>query len=141
MTNIEFINVCEDSYRLFEYCKENGFTDCQDFEEWSEDCNDLAFFEGDPDMIKIDGETGYFCLCGDVCFFYMDAWDDSKVRGILRDFFAAGSMANCGYYSKFIPAVNFPESCQNWETWHSLKNGIAYRGGAGYFYNILPLAA
>ena len=25
--NLEFINVLEDSYPLYEYCKENGFTD------------------------------------------------------------------------------------------------------------------
>lgn len=140
MENLEIINVCEDSYSLWEYCRENELTDLE-YEEWCDNGGDLQFFEGDPDMIKLDGETGYFALCGDKVFFYMDAWDDSRARGILRDFFAGGYVGHYGYYSKFIPAKRFPEACQNWDAWDDMQNAIAYRGGCGYIYNILPLAA
>lgn len=141
MKNLEIINVCEDSYALYEFCLENEYTDLS-YDEWLENGGDLQFFEGDPDMLKLDGEIGYFAKCGDKVFFYLgDVWDDSRARGILRDFFAGGSVHNWGYYSKFIPNKRFPDGCQNWDAWDDMQNAIAYRGGCGYCYNILPLAA
>lgn len=139
MKDLQIINVCDDSFTLYEYCRENGYTDLE-YDEWMDRGGELEFFEGDPDMIKLDGDTGYFALCGDKVFVYFDDFM-GKAAGVLRDFFKGGYMSHCGYYHKFIPAKRFPEGCQTWQAWEQMRNAIAYRGGCGYYYNFLPLAA
>lgn len=47
--------ITEDSSELYEICKDYGWTDCE-----YEDFDVLSFFDGDPDMIHINGQVGYF---------------------------------------------------------------------------------
>lgn len=136
----KFINVAQDSYELYEYMKENGFTD-ETFEEFEEDGGELSFFEGDPDMIKLDGETCYFALCGDIVFYYADHFIADRVQGILRDFFAPGKMVHYGYYRYYAHEKTVKAENCNWDTFDALPNVMAYRGGCGYTYDIIPLAA
>ena len=61
----QFVNVLNDPSILYDYCVKEGYTD-EDYENW----DFLTFFEGDPDLIKVDGDEGYFCECGDIVFYY-----------------------------------------------------------------------
>ena len=133
----QFINVFEDSYELYEYCKEQGYTDC-DYDDWLCD-GPLGFFEGDPDMIKIDGEVGYFCECGDKVFYYFDEWRTNNAEKILRAFFGAyrtGISLGCTSWidGEDPEGVYADSDIQNWDAWDKIENGIAWRGGAGYCY-------
>lgn len=112
----------EDSYELYEICKDNGWTDCE-----YEDFDVLAFFEGDPDMIHINGQVGYFWYhqSTDTIFYYFDEWS-SRVGSILRDF-----------YKKRLHKERW-EFDNAWE-YFDTHNCIAYRGGSGYVYSLFPL--
>lgn len=136
----QIINVYENNYPLYQLCKENGYTDAS-YDEWCEDCCDLSYFEGDPDMLKWNGETIYFGLDGDKVFYYSEAEGDEKkqIEGILRDFFASGEVKWLGYGSKYIHTKKCPENYQHWDAWDRMQAGIAYRGGYGYYYDIIPL--
>lgn len=134
---IEFINVFEDSYPMWEYCKEQGYTDC-DYDDWLCD-GPLGFFEGDPDMIKIDGQVGYFCKCGDKVFYYFDEWRTNNAEKMLRAFFKAYrtgiSLGGVGYAVGDNPeGVKDVEGHYLWDKWEKLETGIAFRGGGGYSY-------
>lgn len=127
-----------DSYRLYELCKENDWTTAEDYDEWLENGGELDFFEGDPDMIKLDGEVGYFSKIGNEIFFYLDDWS-GRAASILRDFFTGCTRKHYGYYTWDQPRRVAPEWCQNLDAWEQMQNGIAYRGGCGYSYDIFPL--
>lgn len=75
--------ITEDSYELYEICKENGWADCE-----YEDFDVLEFFEGDPDMIRVDGQIGYFWYNeeNDTIYYYFDEWGHN-IGSILRDFY------------------------------------------------------
>lgn len=135
---IEYINVLEDSYPMWEYCKEQEWTD-MDYEDWYNGGQDLAFFEGDPDMIKIDTQVGYFCKCGNKVFYYFDDWFTNNAEAMLKAFFNAfetGITLGCeSWVSGECPeGVSAVEGDYIWDDWESLDCGIAYRGGAGYCY-------
>ena len=66
---MEFINLCNDDYPLWEVCKENGWTDLS-YDEWYERDGSLAFFEGDPDMIRFNNCVGYFAEFDGKVFYY-----------------------------------------------------------------------
>lgn len=114
--------ITEDSSELYEICKDYGWTDCE-----YEDFDVLAFFEGDPDMIRIDGQIGYFWYheSTDTIFYYFDEWG-SRVGSILRDF-----------YKKRLHKERW-EFDNPWE-YFDTHNCIAYRGGSGYLYSMFPL--
>jgi hypothetical protein len=140
-TNKQFINVFDDPMALYDFCVENQYTDCKTYEEWFDGGGDLTFFEGDPDMIKVNGEIGYFCECGDVVFFYFDDWGDHNAETILKGFFGAFqtgiTLGGNSWISGDLPKGCSDDQClQNWEMWDKIQTGIAYRGGAGYFYTI-----
>lgn len=129
-----FYNVYESDLELFEAMQKDGMYDGD-----REDFEALEFFEGDPDMLKINGETIYFALYGDNVYFY-SAYNDREARGILRDFFAPGKMVHAGYYRYYWPTgKSFSECPQTWDALNRLNCAIAYRGGCGYTYNIFPL--
>lgn len=136
----EFINVLEDSYTLWEYCVANDFTEME-YEEWSERGGDLSFFDGDPDMVKVDGWTGYFCECGDKVFYYFDDCFDHTAEVMLRAFFEAFRTGITLGGESWVSGEN-PEGVSDvdgdyiWDEWDSLETGIAFRGGAGYWYRI-----
>lgn len=132
----EFINVLEDSYPLYEYCKENGFTEL-DYEDWYNNGGELGFFDGDPDMIKVNGEIGYFCECGDKVFYYFDDCFEYNAEMILIAFFGAYrtgiTLGGESWVSGYDP--DEVETIENgWNGWDVTETGIAYRGGAGYCY-------
>ena len=114
--------ITEDSYELYEICKENGWADCE-----YEDFDVLEFFEGDPDMIRVDGQIGYFWYNeeNDIIYYYFDEWGHN-IGSILRDF-----------YKKRLHKEYWP-GMQSWE-YFDTHNCIAYRGGSGYVYSLFPL--
>ena len=139
INTLQFINVLEDSFELWQYCKENDFTNCKDYEEFYNNGGDLSFFEGDPDILKIDGEIGYFALCGEKVFYYFDDCMTHKAEYLLKAFYSGlncqgitlgGNSFICGSLPKDF------EDCQNWKDFEKVKTGIAFRGGAGYFYSL-----
>ena len=138
--NIEFVNVLEDSYPLYEYCIENKLTD-MNYEDWYQDCGELSFFEGDPDIIKVHGDTGCFCRCGNIVFYYFDDMMTHDAEYLLRTFYNAFDTGiTLGGYSWIkgdLPkGVSNAECIQNWDTFDKINTGIAWRGGAGYVYKI-----
>ena len=137
--DIEFINVMENSYSLWEYCKQNNWTE-DTYEDFFEGGGDLAFFEGDPDMIKVHGNVGYFSLCGNKCFYWFDDWT-GEAEAMLKAFYAACetgvTLGGAHYRIGEAPAgVVESEQIQNWSSWEKINTGIAWRGGAGYHYHI-----
>lgn len=114
--------ITEDSYELYEICKENGWAACE-----YEDFDVLEFFEGDPDMIRVDGQIGYFWYNeeNDTIYYYFDEWGHN-IGSILRDF-----------YKKRLHKEYWPDM-QSWE-YFDTHNCIAYRGGSGYVYSLFPL--
>lgn len=117
------INILNDPYEFYEVCKENEWTD-SDYEDFDA----LSMFEGDPDIIRINGQTGYFIHVKetDTVYYYYEEYGEHIDR-ILIDFF-----------EKRLHFDHCPENVQSWE-WFENHNGIAYRGGYGYVYNIYPL--
>lgn len=51
------INILENPGEFYDLCVKEGWTD-----ESEEDFDELAMFEGDPDMIRVNGKTGYFFI-------------------------------------------------------------------------------
>lgn len=129
---LQFINIFDDDFELMEYCRENGWYDDDD-----EDFDSLSFFEGDPDMIKISGQTGYFAECGEKVFIYFDDFKGhaEKMLQVFFDTFATG--VTLGGNSWLSRKKELPETvtrANTWQEWDKIQNGIAWRGGAGYVY-------
>ena len=55
---IEYINVAEDPGALYYFMRKHGFLNDDAPVEMPEDFDELNWFDGDPDMIKIDGQHG-----------------------------------------------------------------------------------
>lgn len=130
---LEFINVLEDSFSLWQYCKENNFTD-SNFEDFEE----LSFFEGDPDIIKVDGEIGYFCKCGNKVFYYFDDCFTHNSEELLKAFYKdikTGITLGCNSYISGSLPEDF-EEIESWNDFEKVSTGIAFRGGAGYIYRL-----
>lgn len=140
---MKFVNVFEDSYELYELCKKNGWTDC-DYETWYQNGGELEFFEGDPDMIKLDGNVGYFCKVDDTVFFYFDDYE-SHAEMMLKAFYSAYKTGITIGGESWIAGKD-PEGVKDvtenhWETWKKMDTGFAYRGGAGSTYWISDWSA
>ena len=135
----KFINVMEDSYPLWEHCVAQKYTDL-DYDTWCESGGELQFFEGDPDMVRVDSEIGYFAECGDKVFYYMDDFT-GKGEKMLRAFFGAVtthiSLGGVAYTKGNLPDGVRTEGLQSWDAWDKIEYGIAWRGGAGYTYWIM----
>lgn len=139
INDLQFINVLEDSFELWQYCKENNFTDCKDYEEFYNNGGDLSFFEGDPDIIKLDGETGYFCLCGNKVFYYFDDCMTHKAEELLKAFYSGLNCQGVTLGGESYICGSLPEdfeNCQSWKDFEKISTGIAFRGGAGYIYSL-----
>ena len=62
------INVIDDGrYEFWELCRDNGWTN-DDYENFEE----LSIFEGDPDMIRINGQLGFFLEYEGTIYYYFD---------------------------------------------------------------------
>lgn len=128
-----------ESTDFYYYCKRHGLTEGKGVDEWFKDGEDLAFFEGDPDMIKYKGQLGffYFDKGNRTCYYWLEVlWEEKdEVESILTSF--CQSLRE--YYE---PIVHdewddcAPDNIQSWEAWDKMQNGIAYRGGSGYVYGI-----
>lgn len=140
-TKFNFYNVLNNDYPLFELCEKNGWIN----EDSDEEFDALSFFEGDPDMIKVNGETGYFYKNGKDIFYWFDCWGTSEeVESILSAFFIAfetgttigGESWISGKTPRFVEQISGKDDKYIWDIWDETQTGIAYRGGAGYFYRL-----
>lgn len=133
---MEFINVLENPYPLYELCKDNGWYEGED-----EDFDALEFFEGDPDMIKINGEVGYFCKCDGNVYYWFDNFDGSA-ETMLKKFFETyktgvtigGEGYAIGENPEGVVDVHGDGIHPIWNIWENMETGIAFRGGGGYTY-------
>lgn len=119
------VNVFECDYELYELAVRNGWYDGE-----REDFDALAMYEGDPDIIKVNGNTGYFFYyeATDTIFYWFDeCFTGFNISAILTRFFEHR------LHKEYTPDV------QSWDWFHSADDGIAYRGGRGYVYTIFPL--
>ena len=136
---MEFINIFEDSHPLYELCKKEEWTDCETYEEWYNRSGELDVFEGDPDMIKINGSVGYFFRHGDTVFYLFESFYGDAEK-MLRKFFnsytlgtTVGGESIC-YGKNPWGVTDIIED--HWQRWDKMQTGIAYRGGAGYSYYV-----
>lgn len=135
---MEYKNILDQMSEFYQFCKENGWTDeNEEFDDWYNNGRDLQFFEGDPDMIKVDGETGFFCQIGETVWYWFDDFE-SNAEMMLRKFFSTfktGITLGCESWVSGINPDGVVDITENhWETWKKMETGIAYRGGAGYSY-------
>lgn len=132
---MEFLNVFEDKSDLYEYCKENGFTD-SDYENFDE----LSFFEGDPDIIVLNGNVGYFAECGDKVFYWIDdctGYAESMMETFFSNYETGVTLGGYSWITTSHPeGVKKLDSDLSWDEFEKLDAGIAYRGGAGYVYRL-----
>lgn len=138
---MNFINVFEDPYPLYELCKAEGWTRCNDYEEFYQNAGELMFFEGDPDMIKVNGEVGYFCEIRGTVYYWFDEWNHGA-EDILKKFFETyktgitigGVGYACGMNPEGVKDVIAENGQRVWDVWEGMETGIAFRGGGGYTY-------
>lgn len=131
---VKCVDILE-STDFYYYCKRHGLTCGKGVDEW----DDLAFFEGDPDMIKYKGRLGffYFDKGNSTCYYYLEVlWDEKdEVERILSSF-----CSNLREYYEPYASSEWddcsPDEIQNWKAWDKMQNGIAYRGGSGYIHGI-----
>ena len=127
---IEYINVAEDPGALYYYMRKHGFLNDDAPVEMPEDFDELNWFDGDPDMIKIDGSVWYFDFSPvdtnreNICFYWAECYSSEETESIVS------------MLEEFRNRNLQTAEPNNWDTWHNMKNGIAYRGGSGYLYII-----
>lgn len=139
---MEFYNVFEDSYPLYELCKDEGWTTAENYEEFYQEGGKLQFFEGDPDMIKIDGNIGYFCKCRGNVYYYFDDVMTHDAEIMLQKFFETyktgvtlgGEGYAFGDNPEGVEDVRTDGDEYIWDIWEKMETGIAFRGGGGYTY-------
>ena len=118
------VNVFECDYELYELAVREGWYDGE-----PEEFDALAMFEGDPDMIKINNDTGYFFYHYDtdtIYYWFDECFSGFNISAILIRFYEHRLRKE--YY----------DGVQSWN-WFDSHDGIAYRGGMGYVYTIYPL--
>ena len=131
---MEFKNICNYYEDFYDLCKENGWTDSS-YEDWYNNGEELQFFEGDPDMIKVNGNIGYFAKIDDTVWFWFDDYD-STAEMMLRKFFSCYQTGITLGGESWIAGTT-PDCVvtkNSWKEWEEIETGFAYRGGAGYCY-------
>ena len=127
---IEYINVAEDPGALYYFMRKHGFLNDDAPVEMPEDFDELNWFDGDPDMIKIDGQVWYFDFSPvdtkreNICFYWAECYTQKETEEIVS------------MLKKFKDRNLKMAEPNNWDTWHNMKSGIAYRGGSVYLYII-----
>lgn len=124
--NIEYINVLENPSELYGYMKKYDFLDEDAPEEMPEDFDELSWFEGNPDIVKFDGQRGYFDFSPvaskreQICFVWFDCCGDEwdKIVNLLQKFWNDELEAS---------------KSQTWSGFDLLKDGVAYHGGCGSY--------
>jgi len=120
MKYIQLVSVSE----IESYPELWAWLDLEDDELFNEDY--LSFFEGDPDIVKVNGETSFFSMHDvDQTRYVICSGEDADTWDFLTSF--AGADFQDVFYD---PNEN------NWETFDNASTAIAYRGGRGYVYTI-----
>ena len=142
--NKELINVGEYPEKLYDWCKAHKFffDGEETFDDWLDCGHDLTFFEGDPDMVKIGKEIGYFFDDGDKVFYYLfdeDCYEmaEKLLAAFCNAFDFRITLGGNSYRTGIMPKGMGSAVENNWKTWENLSFGIAWRGGAGYVYDII----
>ncbi len=102
----------------------------------------LAWFEGDPDELRINGETVLFIDIQNPehtrqTVIFLDGSyqvDETEIIKRLTEFYSVDENGADSFdlYYNGIESTN--------ENMENLKNGIAYRGGEGYTYSLYSFA-
>ncbi|SHG04448.1 hypothetical protein [Dysgonomonas macrotermitis] len=98
----------------------------------------LSFFEGDPDQLRINGETVLFTDIQNPehtkqTVIYLDpsyTVNESDIIRRLTEFYAVDENGADDFMSYYERIESTNENMKN------LSNGIAYRGGKGYTYTL-----
>lgn len=114
------INILNDPGEFYELCVKQEWTD-----EPEEYFDELAMFEGDPDMIRVNGKTGYFFELDNTIWYWFEEYGESIDKILIA------------FYEKRLNK-EYWEDMQSWQ-YFDTHNAIAYRGGQGYVYTIYPL--
>lgn len=115
------VNVIDDGcYEFWELCRNNGWTTKE-----YDDFDVLEMFEGDPDMIRINGQLGFFFEYEGTIYYYFDEHREN-IGEILIALF------------KKRLHKEYWKGMQSWDYFNT-HNAIAYRGGQGYSYSIFPI--
>ena len=118
------INLTKEEYK---YLNELFDSEEEHFEEFS-------LFEGDPDFIKVNGEQGrgeipFISVVVDgteiyiLPYYYLECYDCEQEAMEILEWFILG-------------AKDQKEIENSWGDWNNVKEGIAYRGGSGYYYSL-----
>lgn len=125
---VNMCNILDDGgYQFYCYCKRHGWTDGASYDNFDE----LSFFEGDPDIIKYDGQEGFFFYDenNNTCYYWIEVYgkEVQEVEEILR-----------AYITEDRECFNYwdEDTEQTWDYFDKHKNVIAWRGGRGYVYSI-----
>ena len=127
---IQYINVSEDPGALYSYMRKYDFLDHGAPKEMPDDFDELTWFDGDPDMIKVNDQVWYFDFSPvdtkreNICFYWAECDSEEETESIVS------------MLKEFRERNLQMAEPNNWDTWHNMKNGIAYRGGSGYLYII-----
>ena len=125
---MKYLSIFEDSYECIEFLRKYDFLP-QDF---SEDDDLLRMFEGNPDVLYLEGssEPVFFSEFhpdyewdGDQVVLTTASWGDEK--DAIKSFFE-----RTGEWLR--------KTCEEFEA--SARTRIKYRGGRGYFYSLFELA-
>ena len=127
--DIDYINVSEEPSTLYDYMRKHGFLDGDAPEEMPKDFDELSWFEGNPDIVKFDGERGYFDFSPvsngeNTCFVYFACWTEEDWEGVVD------------LLDKFWNKELEASKSQTWSALDLMKAGVAYRGGMGPSYTI-----
>ena len=105
--------------------------------EWMEIDDVLDMFQGDPDQLRIEGETVFFIDIEDkekgirsVVFVNPSYKDEDIIIKMLSEFYAEDEDGE-DIFSHYYEAID-----NSWVNMKGLWNGIAYRGGEGYSYGL-----
>lgn len=120
---MEAKNILDYNYEFYGLCVKENLTN-----KGYDDFNVLEMFEGDPDIIHINGQIGFFFYHTDTntVWYYFEESDENVDKILLA------------FFKKRLGKEYWDEKFQTWDYFNH-HNAIAYRGGCGYSYSIFPL--
>lgn len=103
-----------------------NYPELADYLELTDEEDLLILFQGDPDMIRYQGYTEYFfrVVINDVKYIISNT-EHSDVWDILKSFFS----------DNFEKTFSCPDP-NNWDSFYTVDNAIAFRDDRGYVYTI-----
>lgn len=116
-------NILNYNYEFYELCVKENLTN-EEYDNFDE----LKMFEGDPDIIHINDQIGFFLYHTDTntIWYYFEECDENVDKILLI------------FFKKRLNKEHLNEKFQTWDYFNN-HNAIAYRGGCGYRYSIFPL--